>query len=249
MTAADGAAGIEAAARERPDLILMDLSLPGVDGWEATRRLKARARDRGDSGDRADRACHAGRRGAGPRLRLRRLSDQADRRGRSCSPSWRACSARARHEAHDRGRWQVVAARPRARPEPAVRRRTSGGRRIAARHACPAQARRPSRLTLGQSSTFSLSLLPWSMRPWQSARARCLWADGLPGSHGPSEERVDEQDVDGLVNVSPPGSPSKPARARPLCQATPTLGGTAVPRSGAGRQSGPRSGAGRQPGP
>ena len=42
LTAADGAAGIEAAARHRPDLILMDLSLPGVDGWEATRRLKAR---------------------------------------------------------------------------------------------------------------------------------------------------------------------------------------------------------------
>ena len=35
-------AGIEAAARDRPDVILMDLSLPGIDGWEATRRLKAR---------------------------------------------------------------------------------------------------------------------------------------------------------------------------------------------------------------
>jgi two-component system, cell cycle response regulator DivK len=42
LTAVDGAAGIEMAAGERPDLILMDLSLPGVDGWEATRRLKAR---------------------------------------------------------------------------------------------------------------------------------------------------------------------------------------------------------------
>jgi CheY-like chemotaxis protein len=42
LTASDGAAGIEAAVRDRPDLILMDLSLPGVDGWEATRRLKAR---------------------------------------------------------------------------------------------------------------------------------------------------------------------------------------------------------------
>ena len=43
LTAADGASGIEVAARHRPDLILMDLSLPGVDGWEATRRLKARS--------------------------------------------------------------------------------------------------------------------------------------------------------------------------------------------------------------
>ncbi len=41
LTAADGATGVELARRERPDLILMDLSLPVVDGWEATRRLKA----------------------------------------------------------------------------------------------------------------------------------------------------------------------------------------------------------------
>ncbi len=41
LTAADGAAGVELARRERPDLILMDLSLPVVDGWEAARRLKA----------------------------------------------------------------------------------------------------------------------------------------------------------------------------------------------------------------
>ncbi len=39
--AADGVAALERAAETRPDLILMDLSLPRMDGWEATRRLKA----------------------------------------------------------------------------------------------------------------------------------------------------------------------------------------------------------------
>jgi len=43
LTAEDGAAGIELAEREHPDVILMDLSLPVVDGWEATRRIKANA--------------------------------------------------------------------------------------------------------------------------------------------------------------------------------------------------------------
>ena len=41
LTAANGAEGIEVALRERPDLILMDLSLPVMDGWEAARRIKA----------------------------------------------------------------------------------------------------------------------------------------------------------------------------------------------------------------
>jgi CheY-like chemotaxis protein len=41
--AVNGKEGIEVAERERPELILMDLSLPIMDGWEATRRLKANA--------------------------------------------------------------------------------------------------------------------------------------------------------------------------------------------------------------
>jgi CheY-like chemotaxis protein len=43
LTANDGAAGIALAEQEHPDLVIMDLSLPVVDGWEATRRLKANA--------------------------------------------------------------------------------------------------------------------------------------------------------------------------------------------------------------
>ena len=41
IIAVDGQAGINMAASEAPDLILMDLSLPVIDGWEATRQIKA----------------------------------------------------------------------------------------------------------------------------------------------------------------------------------------------------------------
>lgn len=41
LTAADGGQGLDVAKTEAPDLIIMDLSLPNIDGWEACRRLKA----------------------------------------------------------------------------------------------------------------------------------------------------------------------------------------------------------------
>jgi CheY-like chemotaxis protein len=41
VIAVDGQLGVEMAAREKPDVVLMDMSLPVMDGWDATRHLKS----------------------------------------------------------------------------------------------------------------------------------------------------------------------------------------------------------------
>jgi two-component system cell cycle response regulator DivK len=102
LTAADGAAGLEAAARHRPDLILMDLSLPGVDGWEATRRLKARPETESIPVIALTMPCTAMSREPGRAAAMTISRSRSTRT--SCTPSWRNSSAAAatpRHAAVD----------------------------------------------------------------------------------------------------------------------------------------------------
>ena len=77
IVATDGTQGVAMAASERPDLILMDLTLPDIDGKEATRRIKADPATQRIPVIALTVERHGGRQGTGDRRRLRRLRYQA----------------------------------------------------------------------------------------------------------------------------------------------------------------------------
>jgi CheY-like chemotaxis protein len=77
--AEDGARGVAMATSDRPDLILMDMSLPVIDGWEATRQIKATPELRKIPIIALTAHAMATDREKGPRRRLRRLRHKTDR--------------------------------------------------------------------------------------------------------------------------------------------------------------------------
>ena len=78
LAARDGRAALDIAARARPDLMLLDVMMPEMDGFEVCRALKADPRHRGRGRHLPVGARRGGRQGLGPAARRRRLHHQAD---------------------------------------------------------------------------------------------------------------------------------------------------------------------------
>ena len=70
LVAENGEVGCTTAIAELPDLIIMDLDLPIIDGWEATRRLKGNPATNMHSHHSVDGTCHAGIAREGSRRRV-----------------------------------------------------------------------------------------------------------------------------------------------------------------------------------
>ena len=79
VLAHDGQQGVDMARAERPDVILMDMNLPVMDGWTAARTLRADPDDRAHPHHRADRPRDVGRPGPDAGGGLQRLPPQARR--------------------------------------------------------------------------------------------------------------------------------------------------------------------------
>ena len=79
LIARDGAQGVQMTLAEQPDLVLMDMGLPVLDGAQATSKIKAAQETRHIPGDRADGQRHGRRQGKVHGRGLRRLRHQARR--------------------------------------------------------------------------------------------------------------------------------------------------------------------------
>ena len=126
VPAYDGPGAVAAHEEHRPDLVVLDVMLPGFDGLEVCRRIQQRPTGAGADADRARRRV---RRAGRPGRRRRRLPDQAVPDARAGRPGRRAAApGRARRAARapgaaDAGGRRRRAARPRRPPGLAGRRR------------------------------------------------------------------------------------------------------------------------------
>ena len=85
LLAVDGPQGLGMAHEQRPDLILMDLGLPDIDGWECARRLKAEPATTHDPDHRVVGSRDGRRSRESARCGLRRFRHEADRLASPCS--------------------------------------------------------------------------------------------------------------------------------------------------------------------
>ena len=140
-----------AAAEQRPDLVVLDLMLPGLDGLEVMRRLRERRRGEPDRGDPADRQG----RGVRPRRRAAAAAPTTTSSSRSRRPSWsrgstRCCGASTpapdARGAADRST-ALGSTRPRAGCSSTARRSADPARVRPARCSSPATRGRRSRAT------------------------------------------------------------------------------------------------------
>ena len=212
LEAADGPSGLDVARRERPDVILLDVMMPGLDGWRVAEELLDDPATVGDPDRLPHGACRAPRPRPGARPRRPRLRDEAVQPGG-------ARDARAR------------AARPR-RPRRAGR----GAPREAVRAARAARRGRaasaPARSARGGSPRGD------DVRRRRAATRRALGR--ARGTRSPREHRLDHRQQPRLRRGDVPHRADEEEERRDRAEAGSSR--AAAPRAGGGRRRGlPRS--------